>query len=157
MTAHCLKHLARVAALAGVAAICAVESSIVSAQDSEAEFVLPPIEEFSPIIERPLFTPGRRPPEGDVEESVQAPVDDTATESPQQFVLAGTATDQSERAVAILHDSASGVDFRVWVGDEIGGWIVKAIEPRAIVLVDETREVTVTLDEPDVPLIPGVE
>ena len=65
--------------------------------------------------------------------------------------MAGTATDQSARAVAILHDVAQGVQFRVWVGDEVQGWTVKAIKPRTLVLGTETQEVTVTLDEPVVP------
>ena len=71
----------------------------------------------------------------------------------RQIVLAGTATDQSERAVAILHEVSQGVQFRVWVGDEIAGWTVKAIRPRALVLGTATQEVTVTLDEPAIPAL----
>jgi hypothetical protein len=120
-----------------------------TAQEAHPVFALPPLSELDAIVDRPLFSQDRRPHE--------APPTDASTtrnESPsadRKIVLAGTATDQSARAVAILHDVAQGVQFRVWVGDEVQGWTVKAIKPRTLVLGTETQEVTVTLDEPVVP------
>jgi hypothetical protein len=125
-----------------------------SAQDAAAVFSLPPLEEFGAIVDRPLFSPDRRPPADQVESEAPVASSEPSGSAERQIVLAGTATDQSERAVAILHDLSQGIQFRVWVGDEIEGWTVKAIEPRAVVLSTATQEVTVTLDEPAVPVLP---
>jgi hypothetical protein len=118
--------------------------------DATPTFSLPPLDEFWAIVERPLFTRGRRLSEPEAE---PAPVVDSSagTETPHQLVLVGTATDQASRAVAVLRDTAAGTDFRVWVGDPIGRWSVKAIGPRAVTLASEDTEVSVTLDEPVVP------
>jgi hypothetical protein len=125
----------------------------VSAQEAPGNFSLPPLEDFNAIVDRPLFSPDRRPPPetGQVGEPAVAAEGSSSGEG--QIVLAGTATDQSQRAVAILHDVSQSVQFRVWVGDEIAGWTVKAIRPRALVLGTATQEVTVTLDEPAIPAL----
>jgi hypothetical protein len=128
-----------------------------SPSDPEAElttdFRLPPVEEFDVIIERPLFAKDRRPVAGADTSPAEPPAEDTGM-AVQQVVLAGTATDQRNRAVAILQDVAQGSAFRVWVGDEIAGWTVKSIQPREIVLVHDGQEISVTLDEPAVPPLP---
>jgi hypothetical protein len=124
---------------------------IVSAQEMPGAFSLPPIEDFSAIVDRPLFSPDRRPPPETSEAGEPAAAPEGSDSDDRQLVLAGTATDQSERAVAILHDVSQGVQYRVWVGDQVAGWKVKAIRPRALVLGTTTQEVTVTLDEPAIP------
>ena len=121
--------------------------------DLTSDFRLPPTEEFDVIIERPLFAKDRRPV-ADTAAAAPEPAEDTSPEAPLQIVLAGTATDQGNRAVAILQDVSQGSAFRVWVGDEVGGWTVKAIEPRAIILGHGGLEISVTLDEPAVPPLP---
>jgi len=123
-----------------------------AAQEDEPVFSLPPLEDLGAIVDRPLFSEDRRPPAEDQSEAPAAASDPSGS-AERQVVLAGTATDQSERAVAILHDVSQGVQFRVWVGDEVEGWTVKAIRPRAVVLGTATHEVTVTLDEPAVPAV----
>jgi hypothetical protein len=124
-----------------------------SAQETPDLFTLPPLADFSAIVDRPLFSPDRRPPPEASQVGEPAVADQSSGGAEPQIVLAGTATDQSERAVAILHDVSQSVQFRVWVGDEIGGWTVKAIRPRALVLGTATQEVTVTLDEPAIPAL----
>jgi len=123
----------------------------VSAQETQGGFSLPPIEDFSAVVDRPLFSPDRRPPPETGEGGEPAAAPESSSTGERQLVLAGTATDQSEHAVAILHDISQGIQFRVWVGDEVAGWKVKAIRPRALVLGTTAQEVTVTLDEPAIP------
>lgn len=132
---------------------CAVIAgpTAVSAQETPAAFSLPPIDDLKAIVDRPLFSPDRRPPPETSQAGEPAAAPEASSGGERQLVLSGTATDQSERAVAILHDISQGVQFRVWVGDEVGGWKVKAIKPRALVLGTATQEVTVTLDEPAIP------
>lgn len=139
---HCLLLLSVVGA--------SLPSGTSGAQSVSNSFELPPLDAFGAIVERPLFSPDRRPlatasePDPD---SAQADV----VEPEGQVLLAGTATDQGERAVAILHDVAQGTQFRVWVGDQVGGWTVQAIKPREVILENAKRQVTVTLDEPAFP------
>lgn len=134
-------------AISGVAIL--VQSS--DAQSPESTFTLPPPEEFNAIVDRPLFSPDRKPPENASPIEASSPAAETGGDAPRQIVLAGTATDQANRAVAILHDVSQGVQFRVWVGDQVNGWRVKEIRPRMVVLATATEEVTVTLDEPVLP------
>lgn len=138
--------------LVPAASLALAAPGIGTAQESQELFSLPPVNDLGAIVDRPLFSPERRPPLDDANPMDQ-PV--AAAEGPEggesQLVLAGTATDQSERAVAILHDLSQSSQFRVWVGDEVQGWTVKAIRPRTLVLGTATQEVTVTLDEPAIP------
>jgi hypothetical protein len=126
----------------------------VVAQESEPLFSLPPLTDLEAIVEKPLFSPDRRALEDIGQPEPPAASSEPSGTTEREIVLAGTATDQADRAVAILHDVSEGVQFRVWVGDEVEGWTVKAITPRAVVLGTTTREVTVTLDEPAVPAVP---
>ena len=137
-----------------VSVALAIGARSAAAQETEPVFSLPPLEDLNAIVDRPLFSQDRRSPADRGEPEVPAVASEPTGSAERELVLAGTATDQSERAVAILHDLSQGVQFRVWVGDEVEGWTVKAIEPRAVVLGTATQEVTVTLDEPAVPAVP---
>jgi hypothetical protein len=139
--------------LALVASFVIAGPAGVSAQETPGAFSLPPLDDFSAIVDRPLFSPDRKPPPETREVGEPAVATEGSSSGERQIVLAGTATDQSKRAVAILHDITQSLQFRVWVGDEIAGWTVKAIRPRAIVLGTATQEVTVTLDEPTIPAL----
>ena len=139
-----------------IALLCAAPAAgggSAAAQEAEPVFSLPPLEDLSAIVDRPLFSQDRRSPADQMQTDAPAAASEPSDSGEREIVLAGTATDQSERAVAILHDVSQGVQFRVWVGDEIEGWTVKAIRPRAVVLGTATEEVTVTLDEPAVPAV----
>lgn len=110
-------------------------------------FALPPLDQLNAIIERPLFLRGRRPlesPEPEPAEAEETPV----PEAGAQMILAGIATDQAERAVAIIQDVNSGASFRAWIGDEVAGWRIETIRPRVVILVRGVEEVEVSLDEP---------
>lgn len=122
--------------------------------DSVPQFSLPALTEFWAIVERPLLAPSRRPSDVTAEATDPAASGEDSTDAPAQVMLVGTATDQRTRAVAILRNSANATEFRVWVGDTVGAWHVKAIRPRAITLGTADVEVSVTLDEPIVPDAP---
>jgi len=125
-----------------------------AAQARDSAFSMPAADEYSAIIERPLFSPGRKPPEG--EAAAPAPESNEAEgQASREIILTGTATDQADRAAAILHDTAEGVNFQVRVGDKVEGWTIKSIQPRAVTLSTETEEVTVTLDDPTFPSVIG--
>ena len=140
-------------AIALLCAALAAGGGSAAAQEAEPVFSLPPLEDLSAIVDRPLLSQDRRSPADQMQTDAPAAASEPSDSGEREIVLAGTATDQSERAVAILHDVSQGVQFRVWVGDEIEGWTVKAIRPRAVVLGTATEEVTVTLDEPAVPAV----
>jgi hypothetical protein len=131
--------------------ICTTSASQTSsAQSVSNSFELPPLDAFGAVIERPLFSPDRRPAvTAAAPDAESQPSDESGVQG--QILLAGTATDQGDRAVAILRDVTQGTQFRVWVGDQVGGWTVYAIKPREIVLENAKRQVTVTLDEPALP------
>jgi general secretion pathway protein N len=137
--------------LAMIACLVIAGPTAASAQETPEAFSLPPLDDLNAVVDRPLFSPDRRPPPETSQPGEPAAAPETTSSGERQLVLSGTATDQSERAVAILHDVSQGVQFRVWVGDEVAGWTVKAIRPRALVLGTTTKEVTVTLDEPAIP------
>lgn len=93
--------------------LTATGSAAQEQQGSEAAFELPPLEGFRAIVERPLFARDRRPAAvGDIDAHAADP-GEGATEAAAQILLAGTAIDQFNRTVAILHDSSRGIDFRV--------------------------------------------
>jgi hypothetical protein len=83
-------------------------------------------------VERPLFAPSRkRPPPseasaGSVKQNVAIPLAPT-------YDLLGIIR-EGERALALLRKKGDGANFRVEVGDMIGGWRVAKIEPRSVVL-----------------------
>jgi hypothetical protein len=142
------------AAVALISVALAAGLGSAAAQESEPIFSLPPLTDLEAIVDKPLFSPDRRSPADIGQPEPPAAESEPSGETERQVVLAGTATDQSDRAVAILHDVSQGVQFRVWVGDQVEGWTVKAISPRTVVLGTAQEEVTVTLDEPAIPAVP---
>lgn len=116
-------------------------------------FALPPLDSFTAIVERPLFSPSRR----QIDDSVEGdnPGDVVAETPPAALVLVGLTSGAEGRAVAVLRNSADASEFQVWIGDTIGGWQVSAIQPRALHLSAAGEEIEVTLVEPEVPEAPG--
>ncbi|UEM25274.1 hypothetical protein JL100_035015 (plasmid) [Skermanella mucosa] len=92
---------------------------------------------------RPLFTPGRRPPEPVAESpgAVPAVAADSDTFPPVPEVR-GTAT-SADRSVAIVLDPADNRLRRVAAGDEVGGWTVLGIYPGKIQLRSDRADAVV--------------
>jgi general secretion pathway protein N len=100
------------------------------------DFVLPPIETYAAITERPLFTRSRRPP------SEEAPIPVAAT---LDLELTGVIISGEER-IALLRDTETGVLMRLSVGDQVQGWFLTGIETEQVELQSDGRSVTIVLD-----------
>lgn len=88
------------------------------------------------IVERPLFTPSRRPPP--MPEPVIAPRLPVASppappSPPPGYVLLGVIRD-GDRAIALLRGREDGRNIRVEAGDVIGGWEISAVRPASVSL-----------------------
>ncbi len=99
---------------------------------------------FDEIVERPLFSETRSPPEP----SPEAPKE-VAPPPPLErdlFTLMGVAISGAER-VAIIRSKKSGVIQQVAVGDELDGWRVERIESKSVVFVNGRVEETVEMQD----------
>ncbi|HYH17545.1 MAG TPA: hypothetical protein VD995_02905 [Azospirillum sp.] len=114
-------------------------------------FELPPLGAFTATVERPLFTPGRRPPPPAVTAPVGAfdanglPVADPPPAPPRRLRLVGVASDTQGRAVAVLRADGGGGDVRVLAGGRVEGWLVQQVGDGGMVLAAGTRRVAVPL------------
>ena len=96
----------------------------------------PPIERFAAAIDRPLFNPQRRPPEGEPSASV---VEDRALSATLQGILFATSG-----SVALLTAVGESSPVRVSEGDLFLGWRLLEIHPDKVVI--ERDDETVTLE-----------
>lgn len=95
--------------------------------------------------ERPLFSPGRRPPAPPAvadAEQIQAPPE------PPALLFFGVVTDQNG-ARAIVRSDASGPVKSIRVGEDVSGWTVETIEPRHLTLTREGRSAAFALFDRD--------
>ena len=98
---------------------------------------LPPLASFAATIERPLFSPSRRP-------AAMAPTALPGATIEIHYRLQGLITTGRERR-ALLKEAASQRKIEVGEGDVIEGWIVKQIEQDHLVLSSPVGEATLTL------------
>ena len=98
-------------------------STTLPALPPESQFNTLPIENFQAILERPIFSPSRRPP------SVELP----ATTGDVAFVLKGILIDEDERT-ALFRSKRSDKLVRLGEGDKIEGWTLVRIEADQVVL-----------------------
>jgi hypothetical protein len=91
---------------------------------------------FATIIERPLFSPSRRPPSEDT----------TAASVPSLgFSLSGVVISTDE-PFALVKPDATGDPVRIKVGEELSGWTVARIEADRILVRHDTVEKELLLD-----------
>jgi general secretion pathway protein N len=103
------------------------------------------LEKLSSTLNRPLFSPSRKPPAPPSPPPVvQAAPAPAAPLSPPNLVLFGVVMG-GEGARAVVRTGADKMMLRTRVGDEIEGWKVSQIEPRKVVLSHEGRLATFTL------------
>jgi hypothetical protein len=124
------------------------------------------LDRLSATRERPLFSPGRRPPA-----PPSAPIVSRAPPAPPppppSVTLFGVVMD-GEEARAIVQAGPPNEIRRVRIGDDVGGWKVTQIEQRRLVLSLDGRLATFTLfsgqagpapriadKQPKAPLPPG--
>lgn len=92
----------------------------------EPQFSMRPMEDFQVILERPIFSPSRRPP---LVESVEAHL----MQSGVAFTLKGILIDENER-IALFRTKSSDKVVRLREGDEIEGWTLVQIEADHVTL-----------------------
>jgi hypothetical protein len=92
-----------------------------------------PLNQLSTILDRPLFSPSRRPPAPSPAPVVQGPASLAPPPPPPNLVLFGVVMD-GEGARAIVRVGADKKLVRAQIGDEIDGWKVSQIEGRKVVL-----------------------
>ena len=95
-----------------------------AALPAQPSYAMAPVEDFSSILERPLFSPTRRPP-------AQGVVSAAAPEPELQVTLVGVII-SSEEQIAIVRLKDAGRFARLSVGDSFQGWILASIEPSRI-------------------------
>jgi general secretion pathway protein N len=126
------------AALGADAAAPAQDSSGVAPSNPLAAQSL---ERLSATVDRPLFSPSRRPPPRPV---AQAPAPPAPPAPPPDLVLTGIVMD-GESARAVVRLGAEKKILHAQIGDDIGGWKVSQIEGRKLVLSLDGRFATFTL------------
>lgn len=127
----------------------------VQAQESSAAAPSNPVaaqslDQLSTILDRPLFSPTRRPPAPPPAPSpiVQAAEPPAPPPPPPNLVLFGVVMD-GEGARAVVRAGADKKLVRAQIGDEIDGWKVSQIEGRKVVLSLDGRFATFTLFSDD--------
>jgi general secretion pathway protein N len=103
------------------------------------------LDQLSTILDRPLFSPSRRPPARRPPPVVQGPAPPPPTPN---LVLFGVVMD-GEGARAIVRAGADKKLIRAQIGDEIDGWKVSQIEGRKVVLSLDGRFATFRLFNDD--------
>ena len=107
-----------------------------------------PIESLSATRDRPLFTPSRRPPDQPVALAPPPPSAPPAAVAPRpQLVLMGTVV-STAGSIGIFTDQASGQIVRLKVGDAHGGWTLRGVGPRDVVMHGGADTVTLALPAP---------
>jgi len=99
------------------------------------------LERLSATLDRPLFSPSRRPTPAPVAQAPELPVPPAP---PPDLVLSGIVMD-GKSARAVVRVGAEKKILRAEIGDNIDGWTVSRIEGRKLVLSLDGRFVTFTL------------
>jgi hypothetical protein len=99
------------------------------------------LERLSATVDRPLFSPSRRPPPGPVAQAPEPPVPPAP---PPNLVLSGIVMD-GQSARAVVRVGADKKILHAQIGDNIDGWTVSQIEGRKLVLSLDGRFATFTL------------
>jgi len=107
-----------------------------------------PLDQLSTTLDRPLFSPSRRPPAPPPPPVVQASAPPAPPPPPPDLVLFGVVMD-GEGARAVVRAGADKKLVRAQIGDEIDGWKVSQIEGRKVVLSLDGRFATFKLFNDD--------
>ena len=102
------------------------------------------LERLSATVERPLFSPSRRPPTPPPPPVAKAPEPPPPPPPPPDLVLSGIVMD-GEGARAVIRVGAEKINRRAQIGDDVSGWMVSQIEGRRLVLSRDGRFATFTL------------
>jgi len=106
-----------------------------AAPDAGYDLSQVPLERFRAIVERPLFSPTRRPPPSQAAEP---------DERPRQFQLKGVVVSAREQYALIVSQS-TGKSYNVRTGDVVEGWRVERITGESAALSKDGVETLVRL------------
>ena len=114
-----------------------------------------PLRTLTATRERPIFSPGRRPPAPAVANApFMAPVSAAPPSEPPHpltLELIGTISSDTE-SFAILFDTGLNQVVRLRPGDAHDGWLLKSVQGREVTLQNDQRTETLHLPKPgDVP------
>ncbi|MGH7034242.1 MAG: hypothetical protein ACREFL_10975, partial [Stellaceae bacterium] len=113
------------------------EKSVPQAKaEAPASPSMPPLQRFSAVTERPLFSPNRRPP---------AQASDDSESAWSSFALAGIVITPDSREALIRHGTPPSI-AHLHEGQELEGWIVRSILPDRVVFAggDTLHELRLT-------------
>ncbi len=120
------------------------ETASLAVLPAQLNYAMAPVEDFSLILERPLFSPTRRPP-------AEGAVTPEISESELQVTLVGVII-SSEEQIAIVRLKDVTRFARLSVGDSFQGWILDSIEPSRITFrrgdIEEHIELTYDVPPP---------
>jgi hypothetical protein len=113
-----------------------------AAQPEIPQFSMPRVETFAAIVERPIFSPTRRPPP-----EAEVTLDDAF--SNLDLLLVGVVISADERIAIVLPKNHTDV-VRLGVGDLFQGWVVHAIEADRVTFRrdDLEEQIELTYDRP---------
>jgi len=115
---------------------------------------VPPKSKFSQMLERPPFSPTRRPPKAVPQKiaktqspsPVAAPAPVAAPVRDPQLTVVGIIINPSQQ-IALVRDPREAKLKRLSRGDEIDGWLVEAILPKRVVLSNQKNLFELKLEE----------
>jgi general secretion pathway protein N len=120
------------------------ETPPLAALPDQPSYAMAPVEDFSMVLERPLFSPTRRPPPAGTVAAV-------TSEPELQLTLVGVII-SSEEQIAIVRLQDASRFVRLSVGDSFQGWMLDSIEPSRITFrrgdVEEHIELTYDMPPP---------
>ena len=131
-----------------VAAVAAVERPVVASVSNGLDTLpvetprpaLPPLTTFSAFVQRPLFTPSRRPPPVQEEAAAAPAAAPVAKGIPDpDFRFVGTVIRRS-RVLGLLEPKNGGDLVGVGVGDTVDGWTVRSLSGIDLVVQQAAEE-----------------
>lgn len=118
-------------------------ASVRLSQEQLPQFSLPPIEEFSETLARPLFYEAREPPDP-VTMNSKDPQARSRSTSSEDLILSAIVLSSEEQFV-LLQDPGKESLSRVEKGEEVAGWSLDEIRRESVLLRRDTRTKVVRL------------
>lgn len=118
-------------------------------QSTRAAYVAPDFAAFSEILERPLFTEGRTPPE---EPTIEQAAVSHGSQTKLALRLEGIALTPVAR-IAVVRDITSNKLLRLAEGAKHQGWVVESVQATSAILKrgEQSHELTLQLDQGRMP------
>lgn len=110
------------------------------------QFMPPPLDNYSEMVERPLFWASRRPPAAAAESAPETVAENEPVSPPQGYRLTGVVISEGQ-PLALL---SKGQDvLRLREGEALDGWEIAEITPREIILRNDEHRLAWELFEKD--------